>query len=365
MTEDIIDLAIIGAGPCGLSAGVAATQAGLSQAIFDRGCLTRSITLYPTNATFFSTSDRLEIGGIPFISPGDKPTRTDALKYYRRVATEFELGVRQYEDVLAVTGTKDDFRLRTRTRSGEREVHARNVVVATGYAGQPNLMGIPGEELAKVHHYYGEAHPYFDQDVVVIGAGNSAVEAALACYRVGARVTLVHFLDRLDRGVKPWIRPDIENRLKKDEIRGLWNTRVTEILPDRVRVRHEQSGESRELNNDFVIAMTGYRPDPTLLQGLGVTVPDDTGIPAHDPDTMETDVAGVFVAGVLAAGNRPDKIFIEDGRHHGPLAARAILAERGLESEREISLGVPASVRPEDDEADGVRPAPEPGPILP
>lgn len=365
MTDDKYDLAIIGAGPCGLSAGVAATQAGLSRAIFDKGCLTRSITLYPTNATFFSTADRLEVGGIPFITPGDKPTRMDALKYYRRVAAEYELGVRQYEEVVAITGSKDDFTLRTRSRSGERALSARNVVVATGYAGQPNLMGIPGEELSRVHHYYTEAHPYFDQDVVVIGAGNSAVEAALDCYRAGARVTMIHFLDRLDRGVKPWIRPDIENRLKKDEIHGLWNTRVTEILPDRVRLRHEETGETREMANDFVIAMTGYRPDPTLLKALGVAVPDDTGVPAHDPDTMETDVPGVFIAGVLAAGNRPDKVFIEDGRHHGPLAVRRILAERGLEPEREISLGVPASVRPEDDEADGIRPAPEPGPGRP
>jgi thioredoxin reductase (NADPH) len=364
MIEDKLDLAIVGAGPCGLSAAVAATQAGLTSAILDKGCLTRSITLYPTYATFFSTADRLEIGDIPFITPGDKPTRMDALKYYRRVAVEYDLGLRQYEEVLSIDGSKDDFRVRTRTRAGERDVRARNVVVATGYAGQPNYVGIPGEDRPKVHHYFTEAHPYFDQDVVVIGAGNSAVEAALECYRAGARVTLVHFLDRLDRGVKPWILPDIENRLKNDQIRGLWNTRITEILPDRVRLRSEDSGEERELANDFVLAMTGYRPDPTLLRGAGVTIDGDTGIPAHDPETMETDVPGVFIAGVLAAGNRPDKVFIEDGRHHGPLAVRSILRERGLEPEQEISLGVPPSVRPVDLEPDGIssedRPAPEP-----
>lgn len=358
MTDDRLDMAIVGAGPCGLSAGVAATQAGLSHAIFDKGCLTRSITLYPTYATFFSTASRLEIGGVPFITPGDKPTRMDALKYYRRVAQEYELGVRQYEEVVSVAGSKGDFTLRTRHRGEEREARARNVVVATGYAGQPNTVGIPGEELSKVRHYFTEAHPYYDQDVVVIGAGNSAVEAALDCYRAGARVTMIHFLDRLDRGVKPWILPDIENRLKNEEIRGLWSTRVTEILPDRVRIRDEGTGAERELENDFVLAMTGYRPDPALLRGAGVTIDPETGIPEHDPETMETDVAGVFIAGVLAGGNQPDKVFIEDGRHHGPLAVRGILREQGRQPVSPLSLGVPPSVRAPDPEADGIR-APE------
>ncbi len=355
MTDHSIDLAVVGAGPCGLSAAVAAAQAGLTAAVFDKGCLARSITLYPTYATFFSTAERLEIGGMPFITPGDKPTRADALKYYRRVAVEYELDVRQYQEVLSVAGAKDGFILETRVHGRERQVRARNVVVATGYAGQPNLTGIPGEDLPKVHHYFTEAHPYFDQDVVVIGAGNSAVEAALDCYRAGARVTLIHFLDRLDSGVKPWILPDIENRLKNGEIRGLWNTRVTEILPDRVRIRDEATGTESELRNDFVLAMTGYLPDPTLLAGAGVTIDPETGIPVHDPETMETDVAGVFIAGVLAGGNRPDKVFIEDGRHHGPLAVREILRVRGKQPESDISLGVPPSVRAPDPEADGIR----------
>ena len=363
--NDALDLAVIGAGPCGLSAGVAAAQAGLRAALFDKGCITRSITLYPTNATFFSTAERLEIGGVPFITPGDKPTRTDALKYYRRVATEYALDLRLYEEVVSVTGSRDAFTLHTRPMAGgERRVRARNVVVAVGYAGQPNHVGIPGEDRPKVHHYFTEGHPYYDQDVAIIGAWNSAVEAALECYRAGARVTMVHFLDRLDRGVKPWIRPDIESRLDKAEIRGVWNTRVIEILPDRLRLRHEQTGEETEIPNDFVLAMTGYRPDPALLRELGVTVPDDTLIPAYDPETMETDVPGVFIAGVVAGGSRPDRVFIEDGRHHGPLAVKTILAERGQEPEGEISLGIPQSVRPFDTEADGVgwdeRPAPEP-----
>jgi thioredoxin reductase (NADPH) len=353
--DDKLDLAVIGAGPCGLSAAVAATQAGLRCAVFDKGCLTRSITLYPTYATFFSTADRLEIGGVPFIAPGDKPTRGDALKYYRRVATEFGLEVRQYEEVTGLAGEKDAFELRTRTMGGaERTVAARNVVVATGYAGSPNTMDIPGEELPKVRHYFTEGHPYYDQDVVVIGAGNSAVEAALATWRAGARVTLVHFLDTLDDGVKPWIRPDIENRLANGQIDVRWNTRVTEVHPDRVELRHAQTGAVEALENDFVLAMTGYRPDPGLLLELGVSVDESTGVPAHDPETMETDVPGVFIAGVVAGGNRPDRVFIEDGRHHGPLAVRSILAERGEHAGDAISLGVPPSVRAPDPEADGI-----------
>ncbi len=361
--NDKLDLAVIGAGPCGLSAAVAATQAGLECAVFDKGCITRSITLYPTYATFFSTADRLEIGGVPFIAPGDKPTRGDALKYYRRVATEFDLNLRQYQEVAGLAGEKDAFQLRTRTMDGtERTVAARNVVVATGYADLPNYMGIPGEERPKVRHYFTEGHPYFDQDVVVIGAGNSAVEAALATWRAGARVTLVHFLDELDSGVKPWIRPDIENRLAKGEIDVRWNTRVTEVLGDRVRLRHEETGALAELDNDFVLAMTGYRPDPTLLRELGVTVDESSGVPAHDPETMETDVPGVFIAGVVAGGNRPDRVFIEDGRHHGPLAVRRILAERGVDAGDTITLGVPPSVRAPDPEADGIGAPPPPEP---
>ena len=353
---EILDLAIVGAGPCGLSAGVAARQAGLSAAVFDKGCLASSITLYPTFATFFSTADRLEIGGVPFIVPGTKPTRVDALNYYRRIASHFELDVRQYAEVVSVEGREGDFRLRVRTKSGDESEHrARNVILATGYAGSPNLMGVPGEDRPHVHHYFTEGHPYYDQDTIVIGAGNSAVEAALDVYRSGGRVTLVHFLDRLDSGVKPWILPDIQNRLEKGEIDVRWNTRVTEILPDRVRLRNEQTGRDSEIPADFVLAMTGYRPDPALLHGLGVTIGDDTGIPSFEPATMETDVAGVFIAGVLAGGNRPDKVFIEDGRHHGPLAVRRILERDGRKPRDEISLGIPPDRRPVDLEADGIR----------
>jgi thioredoxin reductase (NADPH) len=354
MSGTVADLAVIGAGPCGLSAGIAARQAGLDLVLFDAACLVHAISLYPTFATFFSSADRLELGGIPFIPAGDKPTRTEALKYYRRLARDFRLGVRQYERVVAVEGLHEAFTLTTRARGGSvRRCRARNVVVATGYAGNPNLLGVPGEDLAKVTHYFTEGHRYYDQDCLVVGAGNSAVEVALDVYRSGGRVTLVHFLDRLDRGVKPWILPDIENRLRNKEIQVLWNTRVVRIEPDRVRLRHEGTGVETEIPNDFVLAMTGYHPDFGLLTGLSATVDPETGVPHHDPATMETDVPGVFIAGVIAGGNRPDQVFIEDGRHHGPLAVRSILKRLGRAPAGPISLGIAPDRRPVDREADG------------
>jgi thioredoxin reductase (NADPH) len=353
--DRVLDLAVVGAGPCGLSAGVAARQAGLDCALFYSGCVVQAISLYPTHATFFSTAERLELGGVPFVVPGDKPTRLDALKYYRRIAQHFALDVRQYEEVTAAVPEADGFVLTTRRMSGEERRHrAANVVVATGYAGSPNLLGVPGEDLPKVSHYFSEGHPYYDQDCVVVGAGNSAVEVALELFRAGARITIVHFLDRLDPGVKPWVLPDIRNRLEKCEIRARWNTRVVEILPDRVRLRHEPDGRESEIRNDFVLAMTGYCPDPSLLRGLGVGIDAETGIPRHDPATMETDVEGVFIAGVLAGGNRPDRVFIEDGRHHGPLAVRRILAARDVDAGSRIALGIPPRLRAVDPEADGI-----------
>ncbi len=319
------DIAVVGAGPSGLAAGAAAREAGLSAVIFDRGCVCQSIALYPTYGHFFSTADRLEIGGVPFIARDDKPTRAEALKYYRRIVTHFDLDVRQYEAVSRVEKHDDAFVVHTEPQHGEPSTYrARNLVVASGYAGQPNMLGIPGEELPKVSHYFTEAHPYFDQDVVVVGAGNSAVEASLDLFRAGARVTLVHFLDRLDDGVKPWILPDITNRIEKGEIDTRWNHRLAEVRPDTVLLRHEQTGETEELQNDFVLAMTGYHPDPTLLRQLGVTIDPATAVPAHDPDTMETDVPGVFIAGVMAGGNRPDRVFIETGRLHGPRIVQAV-----------------------------------------
>ena len=288
--------------------------------MFDKGSVTQSLVGYPYYMTFFSTAEKLEIAGVPFTIAEQKPTRREALAYYHRVVREWELDVRQYEEVLAVGGAVGDFLIRTRRADGsEQEYRADAVAVATGSFFEPNFLGVAGEDLPKVHHYYKEPYPYFDQDVLVVGAGNSAVESALELFRAGVRVSMVHFLDTIDRGVKPWVVPDITNRLDRGEIPMHWRSRVAEVRPGSVVIRNEDSGALTEIENDFVVAMTGWRSDPHILRGLGVSIDDGTGIPTYDPTTMETDVPGVYISGVLAAGNNANKIFIENGKYHGGL----------------------------------------------
>lgn len=325
----MIDVLVVGAGPCGLSAAVATAQRGLRTVVIEKGCVTNSISRYPTYGTFFSSASKLELGDLPFIIQAEKPTRREALAYYRRVVAHFGLEVRQYERVLDVDGEEGAFFVRTRTRAGEEHTYrARWVVVATGYFDTPNLLGVPGEELPHVSHYYDEGAPYFEQDVVVVGGGNSAAEAALDLYRNGARVTLVHFLEGMDEGVKPWILPDLTNRFEDGSIATRWEHRITRIEPGWVRLE----GRTEEtLPADWVFAMTGWTPDPVLLREMGVTVDATTHVPAHDPETMETDRPGVFIAGVIAAGS--NKTFIENGRLHGPVIARA-LGERSARAGR-------------------------------
>jgi len=316
--SDRIDLIVVGAGPCGIAVGAAAARAGVSCALFDRGAITASLLNYPHYMTFFSTARMLEIGDVPFTIPTDKPTRRDALAYYRFVVRHWDLDVRQYESVEEISGTAGDFTVRTRDAGGAGRVfRCRAVVVATGGFHEPNWLGVPGEDLPKVLHYYKEPYPFYDQDVLVVGAGNSAVESALEMYRNGARVTMVHFLDTIDRGVKPWVVPDITNRLEKGEIAVYWRHRVAEIGPGSVLVRSDEDGRTTEIANDFVLAMTGWRADPRILRTLGVTIDEETGIPTHDPATMATDVPGIYIAGVIAAGHNANKIFIENGREHG------------------------------------------------
>lgn len=326
--EGKLDLAVVGAGPCGMAVGVAASRAGLDCLLFDRGCLVNSLVGYPLRMTFFSTPENLEIGGVPFICSGPKPTRDEALIYYRRAAQYYGLRVRTYEEVVSIDGGEGEFTLRSRRTDGEEKVYgARRVVLATGYFDTPNLLHVSGEELPKVTHYYREAHPYFDQDCLVVGGGNSAVEAALDLWRTGARVTMAHFLSEFDSGVKPWVRPDIENRVREGSIEARFRTRVKEIGANYVMLQDEETGAEERIANDWVFAMTGYLPDTRFLRQLGVEVDEKSGVPHHDPATMETNVPGIFIAGVLAAGFDANRIFIENGKLHGDVLISAILTK--------------------------------------
>lgn len=323
--SEMIDLAVVGAGPCGIAVGAAAAGTPHRTVLFDRGPLTASLLNYPWYMTFFSTAAKLEIGGVPFTIPDPRPTRRDALAYYRRVVQHYGIEVRQHHTITEVARAGDGFRLTVQHRDGRRqEVAAKAVVIATGGFHEPNALGVPGEELPKVFHYYHEPYPFTDQEVLVVGAGNSAVEAALEMYRNEVRVRLVHFADTIDRGVKPWVVPDITNRLEKGEIPVHWRHRVARIDWNEVVLRHVDTGEETVVPNDAVVAMTGWRANPLLLRSLGVTIDEETGIPAHDPATMETDVPGVYIAGVLAAGHNANKIFIENGKEHGGLIVSAL-----------------------------------------
>jgi len=320
-----LDAVIIGAGPCGLAAAIAFKRAGLLAVVIDRSCVVSGIAGYPTYITFFSTPERLAIGGVPFIVATEKPTRRDALAYYRAVTTLFDLDVRQYENVERIRRCDDSFAVESRTRHGDlRETRARAVVIATGYFGHPNRLDVPGEDLPHVTHLFTEGHWAFRQDVVVVGGGNSAVEAALDLYRSGARATIVHFLPQLDHNIKPWVLPDITNRIKDGSIGARFASRVREITPEHV-VLETPNGVDR-VRADHVYLMVGYQPNAQLLVQLEVPIDPVTGIPAHDPATMETAVPGVFIAGVIASGNDANKTFIENGRFHGDLIARRLTA---------------------------------------
>src|SRR5690242_16846409 len=274
----MLDIAVVGAGPCGLAVGVAAKRAALTCSLFDKGPVVGSLLRYPLYMTFFSTPDKLEIG-VPFVTAGDKPTRREALTYYRRVAEHFELDVRQYHTVRHVTGAADGFELVADHpgASAPETIRCRRVVFATGYFETPNPLGVPGEQLPHVSHFFHEAHPYWQQRVVVVGGGNSAVEAALELCRVGARVTMVHFLSDFDRGVKPWVLPDITNRVKEGRVAVRWCSRVVEIAPSHVVVGRDPDGERENLPADFVLALTGYSADLSLLRSVGVAVDEASG----------------------------------------------------------------------------------------
>ncbi|MCC6318819.1 MAG: YpdA family putative bacillithiol disulfide reductase [Gemmatimonadaceae bacterium] len=310
------DVVVVGAGPCGLATAIALGRAGFTTVVFDGGCVVNAITQYPTHATFFSTAEKLSLGGLPFVISEPKPTRRDALAYYRAVVTYFDLVVRQYERVTAIEGQAPVFTISTERRGVVRQVRARAVVVATGYWGSPNLLRVPGEDLPHVSHAYREGHHAFQQRVVVVGGGNSAAEAALDLWRSGARVTLSHFGPTFDKRIKPWVVPDLTNRIAEGSIAACWNARVTAIDAEAVHVR-DVDGAAHRLGADHVYLLTGYAPNVDLLRAVGVPIDPVTGIPAHEPTTLETTVPGLFVAGVVIAGFDANKVFIENGRHHG------------------------------------------------
>ena len=323
------ELLVVGAGPCGLAVGVAAKEAGVGCVLLDRRTVVSAIERYPLNMTFFSTPEKIEIGGVPFIASHEKPTRRDGLLYYRRVTEHFGLDARPGEEVLALARRPGGgFEAQVRRRHDRTTYHADNVVVATGYYDWPNLLGVPGEDLPHVAHYFTEGHRHWHQDVVVIGAGNSSVDAALECWRAGAWVTLVHLAEGFDRAVKPWVLPDIANRVKEGSIRACWNSRVVAITPEAVEVEPVAGGARTRVPADAVLAMTGYHADTSLLAQLGVPVDAQTGVAAHDEATMMTPVPGCYLAGVIASGKDANRLFIENARGHGALIVGDILRRR-------------------------------------
>jgi len=313
-----LDAVIIGGGPTGLAAALEARKLGLDYLVLEKGCVTNSIFRFPTHMVFFTTPELLEIGNLPMVCEREKPTRLEALKYYRRVVQTTGIKVRQYESVERLDRQDGEFCVHTSVS----DYRARNVLIATGYYDTPNMLGVAGEDLPHVSHYYKEAHPCFERDVVVIGGQNSAAEAALELYRAGARVTLVHRREKLGESLKYWVRPDVENRIERGEIRAFMPAEAVSISHTHVRIRHG-SGEL-EIPAHQVFALTGYRPTTTFFDQLGVEYDPEILVPQYDPETYETNVSGVFLAGSIMAGLRQKEIFIENGRFHGEAVMRAI-----------------------------------------
>jgi thioredoxin reductase (NADPH) len=310
------DVLVIGAGPTGLACAIEAQKIGLKVIVVDKGCLVNSLFHYPANMVFFTTPELLEIGDIPFTTALQKPTREEALEYYRKVSEYYHLDLRQYEWVKTVVGEDSNFSITATDRAGRpHDYRTGKVIVSTGYYDLANQLRIPGEERPKVSHYYREPHPYYDSDVLVIGGKNSAAIASLDLWRHGARVTLVHRDAQIHHHVKYWIKPDIENRIKNGEIEAYFNSSVQEIGTDHV-VLHTPSGPIR-LKNDFVLALIGYHPDYDFLRSMGIELSDQQCRPVCDPVSLESNVPGVYVAGVIVAGSRTNEIFIENGRFHG------------------------------------------------
>ncbi len=320
----IVDAIIVGGGPCGLAAAISLQNIGLSPIIIEKGNVVEAIYKYPTHQTFFSTSEKLAIGDVPFIIEGRKPKRNQALVYYREVVKLKNLQVNKFETVQRVVKKQDIFEVVT----SKATYHTKNVIIATGYYDHPNLLGIPGENLPKVSHYFKEGHPYFDTNVVVIGGKNSSIDAALELHKAGARVTVVYRGSAYSRSIKPWILPEFEGVVKSGEITMLFESHVEEITQDEVKIL--QQNKELAIKNDFVFAMIGYHPDHEFLREMGVQIDEESGRPQLNELTMESNIDNLYIAGVLAAGNNANEIFIENGRFHGEVIADAIAQKQKL-----------------------------------
>ncbi|WP_236980081.1 YpdA family putative bacillithiol disulfide reductase [Membranihabitans maritimus] len=326
--DQVFDLVIVGGGPIGMACAIEAEKKKLNYIVIEKGALVNSLFNFPTNMTFFSTSKLLEIGGVPFISHSEKPTRREALEYFRRVYDAWNLNMAFYEEVENLKKLDESFIITT----SHRKIQAKYVVLATGFYGQEKKMDVPGENLDKVRHYYREAHPYIGQDILVVGAANSACDVALELFHKGSNVTMVIRGDTINKRVKYWIRPNIENRIKEGSIKAFFNSTVESIHPDFVIIK-TPNGEEK-IPNDYVLAMTGYTPDFTFLDNLGIERnPSDSNLPDVDPDTLETNIENLFLAGVIVAGNYTSKLFIENARSHAKVILSEILEkEKYLES---------------------------------
>lgn len=326
MSKKVLDVVVVGAGPSGLASALEAKKYELDYVVLDKGGITNAILHFPTQMIFFTTPELLEIGGVPLVSEREKPTRNEALKYYRKVVGAYKLNVHQYEEVLRIEQL-DTQVFRVHTSSAQYDT--RNVVISIGYYDNPNLMGVPGEGLPHVSHYYSEAHPFYDRDVVVIGGKNSAVEAALDLFRGGARVSMIHRGAALGQTVKYWIRPDIENRFKNGEITPYLNSKVLEITKDHVKI--SQNGAIREVPAQQVFALIGYHCSTKFFDQLGVRYDPDTLRAQYNPETFETNVRGVFLAGSVVGGRLNGEVFIENGRFHGESLMKVIKTNSGTE----------------------------------
>ncbi|WP_188453840.1 YpdA family putative bacillithiol disulfide reductase [Virgibacillus oceani] len=314
---------IVGGGPCGMSCAIELQKLGHNPLIIEKGNVVNTIYNFPTHQMFFSSSEKLEIGQMPFITEKQKPVRNQALAYYRTVAKRKDLRIHSFEKAAAIKKADDKFLVKTEKPSGETfQYQANHVIIATGYYDQPNKMNVPGENLSKVMHYFKEAHPFFNKNVVVIGGKNSAVDATMELHKAGASITVLYRGDTYSKSIKPWILPEFDALVRKDIVKMEFNAHVTEIAND--HISYTKNGLSKTIRNDFVFAMTGYRPDQQFLQQIGIKIDKETGRPQFDDATFETNVPGIYVAGVVAAGYNNNEIFIENGRHHGEFIAKSI-----------------------------------------